>query len=345
MTTINFRTGEIRESRREDYITKVSGCPIGEPGAPCPMWSVFLKKVMGEDESLIDYLQRVCGYCLTGLISEQVLFFLYGTGANGKGVFINTIRGIMGSYHTTAPIDTFTVTNSPSHPTDLAGLRGARLVTAIETEEGRRWSEAKIKALTGGDEITARFMRQDFFSFTPTFKLMIVGNHKPRIRTVDEAMRRRIQMIPFNITIPKEDRDPDLTEKLKAEWPAILRWMIDGTFIWKKDGLRPPDAVIAATNQYLEAEDTVAVWVAEKCDLVNNKRTASALLFASFREWAEKNGEFVGTQRALIDKLLQRPGIERSPDSHMRGLQGISLRPEEEAKPAPDEDDRWRGYS
>jgi putative DNA primase/helicase len=229
-------------------------------------------------------------------------------------------------------IDTFTVTNSPSHPTDLAGLRGARLVTTIETEEGRRWSEAKIKALTGGDEISARFMRQDFFSFTPTFKLMIVGNHKPRIRTVDEAMRRRIQMIPFNVTIEKDKRDPELAKKLKAEWTAILHWMVEGCLIWQQDGLNPPAAVIDATNQYLEAEDTVAGWVTEKCDLGKDKRAASALLFASFKEWADKNGEFAGTQRALIDKLLLRSSIEKSPDTHMRGLQGIGLKLEPEGQ-------------
>ena len=161
----------------KDYCRKVAGCAIGDEGSTCPLWLAFLSTVMGDPE-MIEYLRRVCGYCLTGLITEHVLFFLYGTGANGKSVFINTLRGIMGSYHVTAPVDTFTITYGSSHPTDLAGLQGARLVTAIETEQGKRWAESKIKALTGGDEITARFMRQDFFSFTPTFKLMIAGNHK-----------------------------------------------------------------------------------------------------------------------------------------------------------------------
>jgi putative DNA primase/helicase len=142
---------------------------------------------MAGDQSLIDYLQRVCGCCLTGLTKEHAISFLYGTGANGKSVFINTLRGVFGTYHTTAPIETFTLATSTQHPTELAGLMGARLVTAIETEEGRTWAESKLKTITGGDEVSARFMRQDFFRFTPTFKLMIAGNHKPRLRSVDEA--------------------------------------------------------------------------------------------------------------------------------------------------------------
>ena len=157
---------------------------------------------------------------------------------------------------------------------------------------------------------------------------MIAGNHKPRLRTVDEAMRRRIQMIPFNVTIPEAQRDKDLGEKLKAEWPAILRWMLDGCVAWQRDGLNPPKAALDATEQYLQAEDAVEVWLLDKCELGPGKRAASALLFASFKTWAEQCGEFPGTQRALIDKLLLRPGLERSPDTHMRGLQGLQLKPE-----------------
>jgi putative DNA primase/helicase len=144
--------------------------------------------------------------------------------ANGKSVFISTLRGIFADYHTTAPIDTFTLSYASQHPTDMAGLVAARLVTAVETEEGKTWAEAKIKAITGGDAISARFMRQDFFTFTPQFKVMIAGNHKPRLRTVDEAIRRRFHLIPFTVTIPPAERDKHLAEKLKAEWPAILRW-------------------------------------------------------------------------------------------------------------------------
>ena len=173
---IDLRTGEMRPARIDDYCTKVTAVA---PGGACPTWVAFLRRVAGRDDELIAFLQRMCGYALTGVTREHALFFLYGTGANGKSVFVNTVSGLLGDYHTTAPIETFTASYSDHHPTDLAGLRGARLVTATETEEGRRWAKSKIKSLTGGDKISARFMRQDFFEFVPAFKLMIAGNHKP----------------------------------------------------------------------------------------------------------------------------------------------------------------------
>jgi putative DNA primase/helicase len=173
-----------------------------------------------------------------GLTREHALFFGYGTGANGKSVLLSTIAGTLGEYHRTAPIETFTASNADRHPTDLAGLRAARLVTATETEEGRRWAESRIKKLTGGDKVAARFMRQDFFEYRPAFKLIIAGNHKPSLRSVDEAIRRRFHLIPFSITIPPEERDPDLAEKLKDERPAILAWLIEGCLEWQTVGLK-----------------------------------------------------------------------------------------------------------
>src|SRR4051812_40017420 len=177
-------------------------------------------------------MQRVVGYSLTGITREHAMFFAYGTGGNGKSVMLDTVAGIMGDYHTTAPIDTFTVSMGDRHPTEVADLVGARLVTAIETEQGRAWAEARIKMLTGGDRVKARFMRQDFFEFRPQFKLMVAGNHQPVLRVVDEAIKRRFNLLPFEVTMPTAERDPDLTEKLKAEWPAILRWSLDGCLAW-----------------------------------------------------------------------------------------------------------------
>lgn len=324
----NLSNGASMPNASKDYCAKITAVAPAEPGTNCPIWLSFLDTAMGGDKELVAYLQRVCGYALTGSIKEHALFFLHGTGANGKSVFVSTISGIMGDYHRTAPIETFTVTNSTSHPTDLAGLMGARLVTAVETEEGRAWAETKLKSLTGGDRIAARFMRQDFFEFTPCFKLMIAGNHKPRLRTIDEAIRRRFHLIPFAVTIPPENRDTDLSAKLRKEWPAILRWMIDGCLAWQRDGLNPPKAVIDATNEYLEEEDAISSWISDKCETGAGKRGASALLFASYKEWAEKNGEFAISQKALISNLLLRLGIEKSPDTHMRGLKGIGLKPE-----------------
>jgi putative DNA primase/helicase len=190
-------------------------------------------------------------------------------------------------------------------------LRGARLVTAIETEEGKRWDEAKIKALTGGDRIQARFMRQDFFEYTPRFKLMIAGNHRPAIRSVDEAIRRRMNLIPFTVTIPTEERDLELADKLKAEWPGILAWMIEGCLIWQHNGLRPPQAVTAATEDYLEAEDALHTWIDECCETGPSESDSIANLWAGWKAWAEAAGEHVGNKRKFGQKLEDK-GFSRA---------------------------------
>jgi putative DNA primase/helicase len=254
------------------------------------------------------------------------MFFGFGTGANGKSVLINTISGILGDYHRTAPIETFTASKTERHPTDLAGLRGARLVTAIETEEGRRWDEAKVKALTGGDRIAARFMRQDFFEYLPAFKLMIAGNHKPSLRSVDESIRRRFNLLPFTVTIPPEERDRDLPEKLKAEWPGILRWMIQGCLEWQRIGLAPPQVVRDATSAYLEAEDAVGAWIEERCNCNTQAWACRRTLFADWKEWANSAGEWVGSQRRFIQALETR-GFASLRKKAGRGFAGIELRP------------------
>src|SRR6266699_2327426 len=225
---VDLETGKLRPHLSEDYCTKTTAV---SPGGECPLWKGFLEQTFGGDAELICFVQRVCGYALTGATHEHALFFCYGTGANGKGTLINTVVGILGDYARVAPVETFTASSTDRHPTELAMLMGARLVTAQETEEGRPWAEAKIKAITGGDPITARRMRQDFFTFTPQLKLMIAGNHRPSVRSVDEAIRRRIHIIPFRVTVPPNQRDPDLPGKLKLEWSGILSWMIEGCFL------------------------------------------------------------------------------------------------------------------
>ena len=244
-------------------MTKIT---TGSPQGECPTWKSFLATVTGGDRELQDYLRRMAGYCLTGVTTEHALFFLYGTGANGKSVFANTLTSIMGDYATVAAMDMFMATHGDRHPTDMASLRGARIVTSIETEQGSRWAESKLKALTGGDKITARFMRQDFFEFMPQFKLLVVGNHKPSIRNVDEAMRRRLHMVPFTVTIPKAKRDKTLPERLLAERDGILAWALEGCLEWQRMGLKPPPAVMAATEDYFEAEDAIGRWIDERCE-------------------------------------------------------------------------------
>jgi putative DNA primase/helicase len=198
-------------------------------------------------------------------------------------------------------------------------------VSAVETEEGRRWAESKIKALTGGDKISARFMRQDFFEFTPQFKLLIAGNHKPGLRTVDEAIRRRFYLIPFTVTIPAEERDPGLLEKLKTEWPGILHWMIEGCLSWQQRGLAPPAVVTAATAAYLEAEDAIAAWIADCCEIDPNHWERRNDLFVSWSTWTERTGEYTGSQKRFLERLESRPGIVPKRHSHGRGFYGLRV--------------------
>jgi putative DNA primase/helicase len=320
--TIDLRTGERHPHESTDYITQ---CTSISPGGACPLWQQFLQRITNGDEALQQFLQRMAGYALTGLTQEHALFFLYGTGANGKSVFVNTISGILGSYHRTAPIETFTASNSDRHPTELAGLRAARLVTAIETEEGRRWAESKIKVLTGGDKIAARFMRQDFFEFTPQFKLVIAGNHKPGLRSVDEAIRRRFNLVPFVVTIPPNQRDKTLTERLQQEWPGILQWMIDGCIDWQERTLAAPEAVTSATAAYLESEDAVAAWIEDCAERDPNAWEKSIDLFASWTTWATKAGEYAGAQKGFGEKLEAR-GMTFKRHNKARGYLGLRLR-------------------
>ncbi len=330
-SAISINTGTTRPHRRDDYCTKITSIAPAPPGTDCPLWRDFLQTVMANDQDTIDFLQRVAGYCLTGSTKEHALFFAYGTGANGKSVFINTISKILGDYATSTPMETLTASYSDRHPTEIADLRGARLVTAIETEDGRRWAESRIKAMTGGDPLKARLMRQDFFEFTPQFKLVIAGNHKPGLRGVDEAIRRRFHLIPFAITIPTEARDLDLTEKLKAEWPAILRWMIDGAALWQQIGLAPPKSVRDATREYMEDEDGFAIWVDECCQAGKSFYTTGANLFKSWKAFAERTGEPVGSQKRFTQTLIARGYCPRRDTRGRRGFDGIMVNPEDTA--------------
>ena len=320
--TIDLRTGENRPARREDYSTKCSA--VAPKKMATPLWDSFIGRITGGDTDLAAYLQRVAGYCLTGHVKEHVLFFLFGHGANGKSVFVNTLAGIWGDYAIAAPADLCMASNFERHPTELAMLRAARLVTATETTEGRRWDEAKIKMLTGGGPITARFMRQDFFEFEPHFKLIISGNHKPALRSVDEAIRRRIHLIPFTVTIPPKERDTDLPDKLKAEWPGILAWAVAGCMEWNKQGLNPPKAVRSATDDYLAGEDAIALWTEERCEVDSAWFETTGDLFTSWKAWAERAGEHVGTRKALAQRLEER-GHDTHRQNHGRGFLGLRI--------------------
>jgi P4 family phage/plasmid primase-like protien len=304
-------------------MTKIAA--IGPVDQGCQRWLEFLNTVMDGDRDLIGYLQRYFGYCLTGVTTEHVFQFDFGTGRNGKGVFHNTLRGVMGNYAMSTGMETFTEAYGDRHPTELASLLGARLVTAEEVEEGRRWAENRIKALTGGSPVSARFMRQDFFEYTPSFKLMIAGNHKPGLRDVDQAIRDRIQIVPFRVYIEPKNRDKDLEDKLREEWPGILQWGIDGCLEWQDIGLAPPQAVRAETESYFDTQDVFGSWL-EECCITDDPGAwePPSRLFAGWREYAKENNTKTGPQANFSEKLFAR-GFHRSDDRKARRWKGIKL--------------------
>jgi len=326
--TVDLRTGRLRSPHRRDFITKVTAV-VPHTGGCCPTWRRFLAEATNGDEALQRFLQQLAGYCLTGDVSEHSLFFLYGPGGNGKSVFVNVLTGIMGAYATIAAMDSFTAARGERHPTDLAMLRGARLVSASETEEGRSWAESRIKQLTGGDPITARFMRQDYFEYRPQFKLVIVGNHKPVLSSVDDAAKRRFNILPFTHT--PTTPDPHLEAKLESEWPAILAWAIEGALDWRQNRLIRPQVVTQATADYFNEQDLVGEWLEACCDTGENGFTdTNANLYKSWSAFAEANGEHPGTKKKL-NQHLRRLGFEPLQETpghrKQRGLRGIRVKP------------------
>ena len=295
------------------------------PGHGCPQWRTFLKTVTGGDADLQSYLARVAGHCLTGSTREQVFFFLHGSGANGKSVFLQTLAWILGDYAATAAADTFTNRGQSRHLSELAGLRAARLVLVSETEVGEGWSEARIKSVTGGEAIRANFMYKDYFEFVPQFKLMVAGNHRPSLSEVGEAMRRRLHVIPFTVTIAPQDRNPNLAELLRAEANGILGWMIDGCAEWQSKGLMPPAIVTGAAEEYFAAEDHIGHWLEERCLTGPTLRASAKVLFASWSAWAKDSGYEAQTARFLGENLRAR-GFQPGKAGRDRGWVGLTIR-------------------
>jgi putative DNA primase/helicase len=310
--TVDLKTGILSAADPSDMITRSTSVAPAK-GAPT-RWLQFLAEATGNDASVIRYLQQVAGYALTGDTREHALFFVFGDGGTGKSTFLNTLQRIFGSYARTAPMDAFAETTYDKHPTDLAMLAGARLVAANETEQGRKWAAARIKSLTGGDPIAARFMRQDFFEFTPEFKLLFVGNFAPSFETVDDAIRRRFYVLPFDIK-PKV-KDDRLTEKLTAEGPQILQWCIDGCRDWLTNGLVVPEKVRQATDIYFSEQDMFARWLEDRVHRCDHRiTTPKSKALASWNAFRKEAGDRPEKAQDL-NQRLSRAGFHegRSPD-------------------------------
>jgi putative DNA primase/helicase len=344
--TIDLRTGELREHRREDLITKVAPTTY-RPDAAAPTWEAFLERVLpGED--LRAFVQRAVGYSATGDTSEQCMFINHGGGANGKSTFQEAIAAALGDYAMRAPTEMLLAKRSDGVPNDVARLKGARFVSASETEEGRRLAESRIKDLTGQDTITARFMKAEWFDFAPTHKLWLSTNHKPEIRGTDAAIWRRIRLVPWTVSIPPAEQDKKLPEKLRSELPGILAWIVQGCLEWRRKGLQAPEEVRQATGDYRSEMDVLAAFLEECCILRSDAMVSAKNLYIAYKEWCEANGEPVEKQRRFGMRLTER-GLRRQKVGGVYRWYGIGLRhdrqgPSEDKGPA-DESASFAGNS
>lgn len=323
--TVDLRTGELRQAERSDMITKLTACAPAGGGSRPERWVTFLHEIFNGDADLVAFMQRAAGYALTGLTTEHKLLFLYGTGRNGKSVFLNTLTHIWADYARRGAAETFLNTQGEKHSTGLAGLQGARLVAGSELPVGKTWDESVIKDLTGGDRMTARYMRGDFFDFDPQLTLMIAGNNQPSFRGVDEAIRARVVLVPFLVTIPPEKRDKGLSDKLKAEGPEILRWAIDGALQWQEQGLNVPAKVVVASTEYMDAEDTLGQFLTDETQTVAGHFVSAQDLHFRFAQWCESQGLKAWTQLTLIKEIKSR-GFEPAKSNGRRGLKGLKIR-------------------
>jgi putative DNA primase/helicase len=327
--TVDLRSGVLRPAERSELITKMASVTPADEGSVPRLWLEFLNQIFEGDQEIIAFMQRFAGYALTGQTSEHKLIFLYGGGRNGKSVYLNTLHKIWGDYVRKAPSSTFLNSQQERHPTDVAGLQGARLVVGSELPVGKTWDESMIKDLTGGDVMTARYMRGDFFDFEPQLTLMIAGNNQPSFRGVDEAIRARVVLVPFNVTIPKARQDPDLPNKLMAEAPGILRWAITGAVQWQQQGLNVPPIISKASSEYFDDEDIVARFLEDKTENVPDNFVSSSTLYCCFKGWCAGEGLILFAQRTLI-KDIRRRGYAASKSGNSRGLRGLALKPQSE---------------
>lgn len=290
---IDLKSGALAPHDPKNYFTKITAVEYSE-NADCPRWTAFLDDIFGGDKDLIRYVQKAVGYSLTGATSEQCAFFLYGTGRNGKSTFLDIIRDIFGDYAANIQPETIMVRNSQGSAinSDIARLKGARLVTSVEPNEGVRINEGLLKQLTGDDTVTARKLYGDEFEFKPEFKLWMATNHKPVIRGTDTGIWRRIHMIPFTCVIPEGKVDRRLKYKLSAELTGIFRWAVEGCLLWQKEGLKMPRAVLEEVREYRREMDVISAFVEDKCTVGKGLSVKSSQLFAAYLNWAEQNNEY-----------------------------------------------------
>lgn len=331
---IDLKTGELLPHDRKYMLTKISNIDY-DLNAECPNWIRFMESIFKDQDGetnyeIIDFLQKAIGYTLTGDTSEQVMFFLYGTGRNGKSTFINTIQNLLGDYGRQTNSDTFIKKkNDNAVNNDIARLDGARFVSAVESEEGQQLSESLVKQVTGGEKISARFLRQEFFEFVPEFKVFFTTNHMPIVRNNDNGIWRRIRLIPFTVTIPKDQVDKDLPKKLEKEMPGILNWAVKGCLKWQKEGLGEPAAVMKATDEYREDMDILGPYINENCIINPMAKVESRVLYDDYKKWCYQNDELELKNRSFYRQLVTRGFKKERGTANKIFFYGIGLKKEQ----------------
>lgn len=321
--TLDLRTSKLRPHRREELISNIVEVTF-DADADCELWDAFLWRVTDRNEELYGYLRRFVGYLLVGDTSEQALHFLYGLGANGKSVFCEVLIRLLGDYALAVSPDLIMLRRHGGIPNDVARLRGVRAALMNETSQGARFDEAKLKDLTGGDTLTARFLNQEFFDFQPTHRIVIRGNHKPTINGTDEGIWRRLRLVPFTVSIPADEQDRDLLRKLEAELPGILNWALQGCREWKAEGLSPPVIIAEAVRQYREESDTLGRFIAECCEVRPLAQVKSSALFQRYQEFCEQAGERWVPAKDLPGEM-QRRGFTWKRTKAGRLYEGVEL--------------------
>lgn len=301
---VDLREGTLTPHDRERFLTQLAGTTF-QPDATCPRWEQFLQTILAGDEQLIGYLQRLMGLSLTGSTAEHILPILHGAGANGKSVLIDTWLALLGSYGMKANAELL-LASRDRHPTEVADLFRVRLVACLEADEGRRLAEGLVKELTGGDILRARRMREDFWQFSPTHKLVLASNHRPVVRGNDHGLWRRLRLVPFNVVIPDHEQDKQLAEKLRAELPGILQWAVRGCLEWQREGLQEPQSVKAATGDYRAEQDVLGLFLADCCVFDPELEVQATSLFTRFRSWCDANNERATNQTRFGRQLTER---------------------------------------
>ena len=329
---VDLTTGKLRDGRPEDRITLHSDVAF-EPEAQCPRWAQFLDEVFEGDADLIDFIQRAVGYSLTGDTREEVIFLLYGWGQNGKSVFQSMVRSVAGSYAYNAPFSTFELTRQAGIPNDVAALAGRRIVTSSETNEGTRFNEARLKALTGGDPVTPRFLHAEYFSFVPVAKIWLSANHRPIVKDDSIGFWRRVRLIPFTKVFKDDEIDKGLIGLLRAELPGVLAWAVRGTLAWRCHGLAAPEAVLVATESYRVDSDPLAQFLEERCVEGPDHQVKVAGAYREYVEWAAAQG-MSERERLTSTKFGTRMGsrFEMARTKAGRIYHGVVLLAENEAE-------------